>query len=55
MFADDITHNTPFYSVDDCVKLPTDLDTFYSWCSVSGLSISVKNCSQIYFLEENRN
>lgn len=55
MFADDVKLYMPIYSVDDCVKLQTDLNTFCWWCSENGLSMNAKKCSQISFSRKKSN
>jgi len=41
MLADDLKLNLPIYSSDDNVRLQSDSDKFYTWCSSYGLSVNV--------------
>jgi len=55
IFADDLKLYLPIYSIDDCVKLQSDLDRFYSCCTTNGLSVNAEKCSQITFSRRKSN
>jgi hypothetical protein len=44
MFADDVKLYMPIYSVENCIKLLIDLNTFSLWCSNNSLVINTEKC-----------
>ncbi|XP_022162992.1 uncharacterized protein LOC111028596 [Myzus persicae] len=48
-FADDLNILLRIYSVDDCLKLQDDLNSFFSWAEDLGLTLHVNKCRSIVF------
>lgn len=54
-FADDLKIYLPIYSIEDSLKLQSDLSRFHTWCEHNGLHITASKCTQISFTRRKSN
>lgn len=49
LFADDCKIFTSIKSISDCIKLQSDLDKLYNWCTCNRLYLNINKCTAISF------